>query len=80
MQEDVKKVLDQLRPGLQADGGDVELEEVGENGTVRLRLTGLCGCCHAVSWMHRLRIERTLREELPVTKVIIMLGSATCPV
>ena len=44
MNENVEKILEQIRPSLQADGGDVELVGV-KDGVVSLRLTGACGCC-----------------------------------
>ena len=43
MKEEVLKVLEQVRPGLQADGGDVELVEVTEDGIVKVKLKGACG-------------------------------------
>ncbi len=45
MKEEVKKVLDQIRPSLQADGGDAELVDVSDQGVVKVKLTGACGCC-----------------------------------
>ncbi|HHN81098.1 MAG TPA: NifU family protein, partial [Methanomicrobia archaeon] len=44
--QEVQKVLDRVRPMLQADGGDVELVDVDEGtGQVKVRLTGACGGC-----------------------------------
>ena len=43
MVEEVKAVLENIRPALQADGGDVELVEVGDDGVVKVRLVGACG-------------------------------------
>jgi len=40
MKERVKQALEQIRPALQADGGDVEFADVTENGDVQVRLTG----------------------------------------
>jgi len=45
MKEEVLKVLAQIRPALQADGGDVELVEITEDGIVKVRLKGACGSC-----------------------------------
>ena len=44
MREKVEAALKEIRPSLQADGGDVELVNV-ENGIVKVRLTGACGGC-----------------------------------
>jgi Fe-S cluster biogenesis protein NfuA len=44
MKEQVQSALNEIRPSLQADGGDVELVDV-EDGIVKVRLTGACGGC-----------------------------------
>ncbi len=71
MKEEVMKVLDTLRPTLKGEGGDLELEEISEDGTVIVRLKGLCGTCTATLWTHRLRIERTMKMKMPGIKVIV---------
>jgi len=45
MKEQVIKALEKVRPGLQADGGDVELIDVSEDGVVKVKLTGACHGC-----------------------------------
>ncbi|MAF13842.1 MAG: hypothetical protein CMI53_03045 [Parcubacteria group bacterium] len=46
MKEEVLKILDEMRPGLQADGGDIELVDVNENdGIVKVRFQGACSGC-----------------------------------
>ena len=45
MREKVEAVLDEIRPSLQADGGDVELIDVTEDGIVKVRLKGACAGC-----------------------------------
>ncbi len=70
MQEKVQKVIDAVRPMLQADGGDVELVEVTKDGIVRLRLTGACGGCPMSTYTLRMGIERKLREAVPEVKAI----------
>ena len=44
MKETVQKVLDKIRPNLQADGGDVELVDVSDDGVVKVKLTGAAPC------------------------------------
>lgn len=47
MEEDVKKAIDEIRPALMADGGDIEFVGLKDK-TVEVRLTGACrGCPHA---------------------------------
>lgn len=62
--ESVEKVLDQLRPYLMADGGNVELVEL-DGPVVKLRLQGACGSCPSSTMTLRMGIERKLREEIP---------------
>ena len=45
LKESVETALDEIRPALQADGGDVELVEVTEDGVVKVKLTGACHGC-----------------------------------
>ncbi|MBF8303919.1 MAG: nitrogen-fixing NifU domain protein, partial [Dehalococcoidia bacterium] len=46
MREEIEKALDEIRPFLRSDGGDVELIEVTEDGVVKVKLQGACGGCH----------------------------------
>jgi Fe-S cluster biogenesis protein NfuA len=67
----VKEVLDKVRPGLQADGGDVELVEVTDEGTVKVRLTGACGGCPMATMTLKNGIERILKQEVPEVKEVV---------
>ncbi|MEL6606011.1 MAG: NifU family protein [Cyanobacteria bacterium J06614_10] len=60
----VEKVLDELRPYLMADGGNVELVEL-DGPIVKLRLQGACGSCPSSAMTLRMGIERRLREFIP---------------
>ncbi len=71
MKEEVQKVLDQVRPGLQADGGDVELLEVTEDGVVKVRLTGACGCCPMSTMTLKMGIEKAIKEKIPGIKEVV---------
>jgi Fe-S cluster biogenesis protein NfuA len=68
MQEKVEKALLKVRPSLQADGGDVELIEVSDEGVVKVKLTGACGGCPMASMTLKAGIERVLKEEVPEVK------------
>jgi len=70
MIERVKEVLETVRPALQADGGDVELVEVTEDGIVRVRLVGACGHCPMSTMTLKMGIERTLKEQIPEVKEV----------
>ncbi|MBU0634587.1 MAG: NifU family protein [Candidatus Omnitrophica bacterium] len=70
MREDVEKVLAKIRPALQADGGDVELVEVTEDGRVKVKLTGACRGCPMSQMTLKMGIENKLKQELPSVKVV----------
>ena len=71
MVEDVKNVLDQIRPALQADGGDVELVEVTDDGVVKVRLVGACGHCPMSTMTLKMGIERTLKDKVAGVKEVV---------
>ncbi|MEM6448726.1 MAG: NifU family protein [Cyanobacteria bacterium P01_D01_bin.105] len=60
----VEQVLDELRPYLLADGGNVELVEL-DGPIVKLRLNGACSSCPSSAMTLRMGIERRLREFIP---------------
>ena len=62
LREAVEAELDRLRPGLVADGGNVELVGVDDNGTVRVELQGSCSSCPAQLATLRIGIEEPLRK------------------
>lgn len=70
MREKVEAALNQVRPALLADGGNVELVDVNE-GVVTLRLTGACGGCPMATMTLRNGIERVLKEQVPEVKKVI---------
>ncbi|HMA59065.1 MAG TPA: NifU family protein [Halanaerobiales bacterium] len=69
--EEVQDVLDQIRPGLQADGGDVELIEVTDEGIVKVRLVGACHGCPMSTLTLKNGIERTLKKKIPEVKEVV---------
>ncbi|MGA1862260.1 NifU family protein [Deferribacter thermophilus] len=73
LKERVQEVLNQVRPGLQADGGDVELLDVTEDGVVKVQLTGACGSCPFSTMTLKHGIEMRLKEMIPEVKEVIAL-------
>jgi Fe-S cluster biogenesis protein NfuA len=65
MKEKVAAVLDKIRPSLQADGGDVVLVDVTDDGIVKVRLTGACSGCPMSTITLKNGIERILKKEIP---------------
>jgi Fe-S cluster biogenesis protein NfuA len=64
MKEEVQSALNDIRPSLQADGGDVELVDV-EDGIVRVRLTGACGGCPMSQMTLKQGIETYVKKKVP---------------
>ena len=71
MQEEVKTALNEVRPQLQADGGDVELVEVTEDGTVKVKLVGACRGCPMSQMTLKNGIERYLKGKIPGVKEVV---------
>jgi Fe-S cluster biogenesis protein NfuA len=73
LQEKVTEFIDKVRPALQRDGGDVELVEVLEDGTVKVRLTGACAGCPMSKLTLKNGIERLLKQEVPGVKEVVSI-------
>ena len=71
----VERVLDEVRPYLIADGGNVELVDIVDK-TVRLQLQGACGSCPASTTTMSMGIKRRLKEEIPSIEVTSTRGRA----
>ncbi len=70
MKEQIEEVMNQIRPALEADGGNVELVDV-KDGVVQVKLTGACGSCPMSSLTLKMGIERVLKEKVPGVKEVI---------
>ncbi len=73
MREKVEEILNMVRPHLQADGGDVELIDVTDDGVVKVNLQGACGSCPMATMTLRMGIERTLKEKVPGVKEVVQV-------
>ncbi|MDP8233180.1 MAG: NifU family protein [Candidatus Saelkia tenebricola] len=71
MKEQVEKALDEIRPFLKADGGNVELIEVTDDGVVKVKLQGACGSCPMSSYTLKIGIEQKVKEMVPEVKEVI---------
>ena len=72
MKEKIEKVIDeQIRPGLQMDGGDIEVVDVDPNGVVKVRLKGACGDCPMSQLTLTMVVEKKLKEMIPDVKGVI---------
>ncbi len=71
LKESVQTALNEIRPALQADGGDVELVDVSEAGVVKVKLTGAChGCPMGVQTL-KMGIEKQLKQKVPGVSEVI---------
>ena len=71
LEDQVKSALDNIRPTLQADGGDVEFVSLAEDGTVSVKLTGKCGHCPMSHITLKMVIENYLKKEIPQVSGVV---------
>jgi Fe-S cluster biogenesis protein NfuA len=64
IRERVEKALEELRPQLQADGGDIELSGV-DRGVVKVRLKGACAGCPMSTMTLKIGVEQYLKKKIP---------------
>jgi Fe-S cluster biogenesis protein NfuA len=71
VRQKVQTVIDLIRPAVQADGGDIELVDVSDEGVVKIRFHGACHGCPSSTMTLQMGIEKNVRERVPeVTQVI----------
>ena len=71
MKEQVQKAIEKVRPGLQADGGDVELVDVSEDGVDKVKLTGACHGCPMAQMTLKMGIEKIIKQQVPSVKEVV---------
>ncbi len=71
MREKVEKAIEAIRPILQADGGDIELVNVEDDGTVKVRLTGACSGCPMSQITLTMGVEQRLKAMVPEVKKVV---------
>ncbi len=71
LKQQVADAIQTVRPMLQADGGDVELVDVDDQGVVQLRLQGACSGCPMAQQTLKMGIERRLKEQVPAIKEVV---------
>ncbi len=71
IRERVVKALERVRPYLQSDGGDIDLVDISEDMTVKVRLTGAChGCPYSMQTL-KAGVEQAIMKEVPEIKRVI---------
>lgn len=70
MKEEVRAALEDVRPHLQVDGGDVELVDVTDEGVVKVKLTGACAGCPMSQMTLKWGVENYLKKKIPEVKTV----------
>ena len=71
----IELALDRLRPALVADGGNIELLDVSEEGTARVEFQGACASCPAQAATLRLAVEPAVRREVPEVTALVAVAT-----
>jgi Fe-S cluster biogenesis protein NfuA len=74
MKEKVQEAINQIRPNLQADGGDVDLIEVTEDGIVKVKLLGACQGCPMSQMTLKKGIQKFLQDKIPEVKEVVSVA------
>ena len=69
--KNITAAIDEVRPYLKADGGDVELVDLGADNTVKVRLTGACDGCPFSLMTLKAGIEQAIRKKFPEMKDLV---------
>jgi Fe-S cluster biogenesis protein NfuA len=70
MKEEVRKAIQDVRPSLQADGGDIELVSVSDEGIVKVKLTGACNGCPMAQVTLKQGVEKYLKDKIPTVSAV----------
>jgi Fe-S cluster biogenesis protein NfuA len=71
LKDEVEKLINEIRPRLIADGGDIELVDVDKEGVVKVKLKGACAGCPMSQMTLQLGVERYLKSKVPNVKRVI---------
>ena len=74
LNQKVINVIEQVRPYLQQDGGDINFIEVTEDNVVNVELTGACGACPFSTMTLKNGVEATLKKVIPEIKEVVAIN------
>ncbi|MEI8173041.1 MAG: NifU family protein [Deltaproteobacteria bacterium] len=74
MKEKVQDAINRIRPNLQADGGDVALVDVTDDGVVKVQLLGACHGCPMSQMTLKMGIQKYLVKEVPGVKEVVSVS------
>ena len=67
----IEAALDEIRPYLKKDGGDIDLIEVSDDYVVKVKLLGACSDCHVSMMTLKAGVEQTIKKVLPEVKEVV---------
>jgi Fe-S cluster biogenesis protein NfuA len=70
MRDKVEEAINEIRPRLQDDGGDIELVGITDDNVVQVRLRGACAGCPGAAMTLKMGVERLIREKVPEIKYV----------
>ena len=76
IEEKVINAIEQLRPFLHADGGDMELVEVKDDATVVVKLLGACSDCSMSMMTLKAGLEESVKKAAPEVKEVVVMNMA----
>ena len=71
METQIQEVLNQIRPALQRDGGDVQFVDVDDKGLVKVSLQGACAGCPGATMTFKMLVEAQLKEQVPGVSAVV---------
>jgi Fe-S cluster biogenesis protein NfuA len=74
IKEKVLGAMEQLRPFMNADGGDVEFVEINDDGVVVVRLLGACSDCSMSMMTLKAGLEEAVKKEVPEVKEVVAIN------
>jgi Fe-S cluster biogenesis protein NfuA len=75
IEKKVSETIDKVRPYLLADGGDISLEEITDDLTVKVQLKGACGTCPFSLFTLKNGVEQALKKEIPEIKEVVAVNN-----
>ncbi len=73
MEKQINEIIDRFRPGIEGDGGSIELQSISNNGIIHLHQKENPNTPMAFIWAHRLRIEKAIKKEYPDVQIEVEL-------
>jgi Fe-S cluster biogenesis protein NfuA len=70
MVDKIEEAINEIRPSLQADGGDIEFVGVTDDNVVQVKLRGACAGCPGAAMTLKMGVERLIREKVPEIKCV----------